>query len=401
MKTVTERFLKYVTFDTQSDDASETCPSTAKQKLLGRALVEEMKEMGIADAHMDENGYVYGTVPGDPSLPTIGLIAHMDTAPDCSGADIKAGVIDYAGGDICLNQEKDIWMKEADYPSLKRNKGKHLIVTDGTTLLGADNKAGVAEILTAAEQLLNSGVKHATLKIGFTPDEEIGRGADRFDVAGFGADYAYTADGGTVGEIEYENFNGAGAVVEITGLSIHPGSAKDKMINSQYVAMEFNGLLPAAQRPEYTAGYEGFIMLHGMEGTVEKTTLEYIIRDHDLKKLRQKESLMTAAAQFLNCKYGENTVKVNIRESYYNMREKIEPVMYVVDRAMEAMKRVGMEPRAVPIRGGTDGARLSYEGLPCPNLCTGGENYHGRFEYIPVEDMEQCVRMLVEILTNV
>ena len=401
MKSVSERFLKYVSFDTQSDDASETCPSTAKQKKLGAALVEEMLEMGIVDARMDDDGYVYGSIPGDPSLPTIGLIAHMDTAPDCSGADVKAKIVKYDGGDVCLNEELNIWLKEADYPSLKKNVGKHLIVTDGTTLLGADNKAGVAEILVAAECLLNSDKKHATLKIGFTPDEEIGRGADRFDIAGFGADYAYTADGGTIGEIEYENFNGASAMVEVTGLNIHPGSAKDKMLNSQYVAMEFNGLLPAAQRPEHTTGYEGFIMLHGMEGTVEKSVLTYIIRDHDLTKLRQKQAVMNAAAQFLNSKYGEGTVKVTIRESYYNMREKIEPVMYVVDRAMEAMKRVGMEPKAVPIRGGTDGARLSYEGLPCPNLCTGGENFHGRFEYIPVEDMEKCVQMLVEILTNV
>lgn len=400
MQTVTQRFLRYVSFDTKSNEFSETCPSTPNQKVLGAAIVAEMKEMGITDARMDENGYVYGTVPGDPALPTIGLIAHMDTSPDASGADIKAKIVEYSGGDICLNEEKGIWLKEADYPSLTKNKGKHLIVTDGTTLLGADDKAGVAEIMAAAEYLIQSGVKHATLKIGFTPDEEIGRGADRFDVKGFGADYAYTADGGTIGEIEYENFNAAGAKVEFTGLNIHPGSAKDKMVNSQLIAMEFQGMLPAAQRPESTEGYEGFIHLTDMEGEVEHSTLRYIIRDHDMEKFQAKKAVMAAAADFLNRKYGEGTVKLTIRDSYFNMREKIEPCMYVVDRAMAAMKAVGMEPKAVPIRGGTDGARLSFEGLPCPNLCTGGENYHGRFEYIPVEDMELCTKMLVEILTS-
>lgn len=400
MQTVTQRFLRYVSFDTKSNEFSETCPSTPNQKVLGAAIVAEMKEMGITDARMDENGYVYGTVPGDPALPTIGLIAHMDTSPDASGADIKAKIVEYSGGDICLNEEKGIWLKEADYPSLAKNKGKHLIVTDGTTLLGADDKAGVAEIMAAAEYLIQSGVKHATLKIGFTPDEEIGRGADRFDVKGFGADYAYTADGGTIGEIEYENFNAAGAKVEFTGLNIHPGSAKDKMVNSQLIAMEFQGMLPAAQRPESTEGYEGFIHLTDMEGEVEHSTLRYIIRDHDMEKFQAKKAVMAAAADFLNRKYGEGTVKLTIRDSYFNMREKIEPCMYVVDRAMAAMKAVGMEPKAVPIRGGTDGARLSFEGLPCPNLCTGGENYHGRFEYIPVEDMELCTKMLVEILTS-
>ena len=400
MQTVTQRFLRYVSFDTKSNEFSETCPSTPNQKVLGAAIVAEMKEMGITDARMDENGYVYGTVPGDPALPTIGLIAHMDTSPDASGAGIKAKIVEYSGGDICLSEEKGIWLKEADYPSLTKNKGKHLIVTDGTTLLGADDKAGVAEIMAAAEYLIQSGVKHATLKIGFTPDEEIGRGAARFDVKGFGADYAYTADGGTIGEIEYENFNAAGAKVEFTGLNIHPGSAKDKMVNSQLIAMEFQGMLPAAQRPESTEGYEGFIHLTDMEGEVEHSTLRYIIRDHDMEKFQAKKAVMAAAADFLNRKYGEGTVKLTIRDSYFNMREKIEPCMYVVDRAMAAMKAVGMEPKAVPIRGGTDGARLSFEGLPCPNLCTGGENYHGRFEYIPVEDMELCTKMLVEILTS-
>jgi len=396
---VTERFLRYVSFDTASDELSESCPSTAKQKLLGAALVEEMLAMGIGDAHMDEHGYVYGTVPGDPKLPTIGLIAHMDTSPACSGADIKTKIVEYHGGDICLNEEKGIFLREKDYESLSQNHGKHLIVTDGTTLLGADDKAGIAEILTAAEFLLKTKMSHATLKIGFTPDEEIGRGADRFDVKGFGADYAYTADGGTLGELEYENFNAAGAKVQFRGLSIHPGSAKDKMVNAQLLAMEFNGLLPVQQRPEYTEGYEGFIMLTDMQGEVESATLQYIIRDHDITKFQEKKAVLEAACAFINAKYGEGAAELMIKDSYFNMREKIEPVMFVVDRAKAAMKAAGMEPREVPIRGGTDGARLSYEGLPCPNLCTGGENYHGRFEYIPVEDMEKCVQMLINILT--
>ena len=398
MEPVEKRFLRYVSYETTSDESSETCPSTANQKVLGAAIVEEMLAMGIQDARMDENGYVYGTVPGDPSLPTVGLIAHMDTAPDASGADIQARIVEYTGGDILLNEEKGIYLRETDYESLKRNHGKHLIVTDGTTLLGADDKAGVAEILTAAEILLTQGGKHATLKIGFTPDEEIGRGADKFDIQGFGADYAYTADGGTVGEIEYENFNAASACVTFHGLNIHPGSAKDKMVNSQYIAMEYQSLLPAAQKPEYTEGYEGFIHLTDMRGEVENSQLRYIIRDHDMAKFQEKKRRMTAAADFLNDKYGPGTVEIALRDSYFNMREKIEPCMEIVDRAKEAMALAGMNPREVPVRGGTDGARLSYEGLPCPNLCTGGENYHGRFEYIPVEDMEQCVKMLVNIL---
>ncbi len=401
MTTASERFLRYVTFDTKSDEFSETCPSTDKQKVFGAYLVEEMKEIGIQDACMDEHGYVYGTVPGDPRLPTIGLIAHMDTSPDASGADIKAKTVLYEGGDVCLNEEKDIWLCLKDYPNLANHVGKHLIVTDGTTLLGADDKAGIAEIMTAAEYFLTARISHAPLRIAFTPDEEIGRGADLFNVKDFGADYAYTADGGPVGEIEFENFNAASAKVEIAGRNIHPGSAKNKMINSQLIAMEFNALLPAHQRPESTEGYEGFIHLTDMEGEVEKSTLRYIIRDHDMEKFQAKKAIMETAAAFINQKYGEGTVTLTIRDSYFNMREKIEPCMYVVERAMKAMKNVGMNPVAVPIRGGTDGARLSYMGLPCPNLCTGGENYHGRFEYIPVEDMDLCTRMLVEILTTV
>lgn len=398
MATVTERFLKYVGFETTSDEFSESCPSTEGQRILGAALVEEMLSMGITDARMDENGYVYGTVSGDPNKPVIGLIAHMDTAPDASGKDIKAKIVEYIGEDICLNEEKGIYLRQAEYGSLKNHYGKHLIVTDGTTLLGADNKAGVAEILTAAERLLQMGGNHATLKIGFTPDEEIGRGADLFDVPGFGADYAYTVDGGPVGELEYENFNAAGAKVTIKGLSIHPGGAKDKMVNSQLIAMEYQALLPTAQRPEHTEGYEGFIHLTDMQGQVEESVLRYIVRDHDMEKFQEKKAVMVAAGEFLNKKYGAGTVDVQLRDSYFNMKEKITPCMFIIDRAKAAMEKVGMTPHTVPIRGGTDGARLSFMGLPCPNLCTGGANYHGRFEYIPVEDMEKCVDLLVEIL---
>ena len=400
MSSVTERFLKYVSFDTQSDETSPTCPSTAKQKILGAAIVEEMKAMGITNPYMDEDGYVYGSIPGDPELPTIGLIAHMDTSPDASGAEIKTRIVEYTGEDICLNEEKGIFLSQKEYPNLMHHTGKHLIVTDGTTLLGADDKAGVAEIMTAAEQLLTLGGKHATLKIGFTPDEEIGRGADRFNIPGFGADYAYTVDGGAIGELEYENFNAASARVIVHGRNIHPGSAKNKMINSQYIAMEFVSLLPVHQRPEATEGYEGFIHLTDMKGEVELSELYFIVRDHDMEKFGEKKTMRGAAADFINAKYGAGTLELDIVDSYFNMKKHIEPVMYVVDRAKAAMEKVGIRPLEVPIRGGTDGARLSYEGLPCPNLCTGGENFHGRFEYIPVEDMEKVVDLLTTILTN-
>ena len=401
MESVVKRFLRYVSYETTSDEFSETCSSTPKQRLLGEQLVKEMLEMGIEDARIDENGYVYGSIPGDPALPAIGLIAHMDTAPDASGANIKAKIVPFDGSDICLNEEQGIYLRESEYPALSLHHGKHLVVTDGTTLLGADDKAGVAEILAAAEYLKTARIKHATLKIAFTPDEEIGRGADKFDIPGFGADYAYTCDGGLIGEMEYETFNAAGATVDFKGLNIHPGSAKGKMVNAQYIAMEFQSLLPAAQKPEYTEGYEGFLHLTDMEGSVEHARLRYIIRDHDMGKFTEKKEIMAAAADFLNRKYGEGTVTLTVKDSYYNMREKIEPCFYIVERAMKAMRAVGMDAKTSPVRGGTDGARLSYEGLPCPNLCTGGDNYHGRFEYIPVEDMEKCVEMLISLLTNV
>ena len=398
MKTVSERFLRYVSFDTQSDEFSESCPSTAKQLDLAKVLVEEMLEMGIADAHMDENGYIYGTVPGDPNLPTVGLIAHMDTAPSFSGTGVNPRILEYKGGDIVLNDQLQIVMRETEFESLAHHVGKHLIVTDGTTLLGADDKAGVAEILTAAQVLLNSDKPHATLKIGITPDEEIGRGADLFNVEGFGAEYAYTVDGGGLGELEYENFNAAGATVVFHGVNIHPGSAKNKMRNSQLMAMEFQGILPVHQRPESTEGYEGFIHLTDMRGDEETSQLRYIIRDHDMEKFAEKKQVMEAASAFMNEKYGAGTVELTIQDSYFNMRQMIEPCMYIVDRAKAAMESVGITPRIVPVRGGTDGARLSYMGLPCPNLCTGGENFHGKYEYIPVEDMEKVTQLLVKLL---
>ncbi len=398
--TVSERFLNYVSFETTSDETSVTCPSTDSQKILAAAIVEEMKSIGIEDAYMDADGYVYGTVKGAEKAPVIGLIAHMDTAPDCSGKDIHAKIVEYTGGDILLNEEKQIFLSPKDYSYLKNSLGKHLIVTDGTTLLGADDKAGIAAILTAAEELMQEKTVHATLRIAFTPDEEIGRGADRFNLKDFGADYAYTVDGGGLGELEYENFNAASAVATVWGRNVHPGSAKNIMVNSQLIAMEFNALLPVHERPESTCVYEGFSHLCEMHGEVEKSTLEYIIRDHDREKFEQKKKLFVEIARLLNAKYGEGTVEVTLRDSYFNMKEKIEPVMHIVENAKRAMEQEGITPKIVPIRGGTDGARLSYEGLPCPNLFTGGENFHGRFEYIPVEDMESCVRVLKRILTN-
>ena len=396
--TVSERFLKYVSFDTQSDEASESCPSTAKQKLLGAALVEEMKAMGIADAYMDADGYVYGTVPGTPGAPVIGLIAHMDTSPDCSGANVRPRIVEYTGGNIRLN-DTDV-LSPADFPRLSNSVGKHLIVTDGTTLLGADDKAGIAEILTAVKELMASEVPHAAIRIGFTPDEEIGRGADRFNLKDFGADYAYTVDGGTLGELEYENFNAASAVVTFHGRNVHPGYAKNCMVNSQLIAMEFNALLPVHERPDCTEGYEGFAHLCEMSGNEECSVLKYIIRDHDRAKFERRKVRFEETTAFLNQKYGENRVELTLKDSYYNMAEMIRPHMYVVDAALKAMEDAGVTPHVVPIRGGTDGARLSYEGLPCPNLFTGGENYHGRFEYVPIEDMEAAVRVIKLILTN-
>lgn len=401
--TVTERFLKLVSFNTQSSETSGEHPSTPNQKLLGAELVRQMQELGIRDARMDAHGYVYGTIPAncEKNLPVYGLIAHMDTAPDAPGGPIRARVTDvYAGGDILLNEEKGIYLREADYESLKNHVGKHLIVTDGTTLLGADDKAGVAEILAAAEMLLSSDLPHGTVKIAFTPDEEIGEGADLFDVDGFGADFAYTVDGGAIGELEYENFNAASAVVEITGLSIHPGSATGKMVNASLVAMQLHGLLPALETPYHTENYEGFFHLTDMQGEVEHATLSYIIRDHDRGKFEARKLVMEKAVREINRLYGAGTAKLTMKDSYYNMKEKIEPCMFLVEQAKAAMLSLGITPKVQPVRGGTDGARLSFMGLPCPNLCAGGENFHGRFEYVPVEDMEKIAKLVATIIWN-
>ena len=398
--TVSERLLKYVSFDTQSDESSETCPSTDKQKRLGAELVEEMLAMGIVDAQMDADGYVYGTVPGAQGSPVIGLIAHMDTSPDCSGKDVKPRTVLYEGSDIVLNEARGIVLSDRDFPKLKRSVGKHLIVTDGTTLLGADDKAGIAEILTAAGELMAEGKPHATLRIGFTPDEEIGRGADGFDVANFGADYGYTVDGGSIGEIEYENFNAASARITITGASIHPGSAKNKMINAARVACELEALMPVFDRPEHTEGYEGFFHLNSIEGAVEQARMSYIIRDHDREKFELKKKHMLAVCDFVNERYGKKIVECKISDSYYNMREMVEPHYEIIERLRRAMENSGVTPEIIPIRGGTDGARLSFMGLPCPNICTGGENFHGKFEFIPVQKLYKVSDILLELLTN-
>ena len=399
--TVIDRFLKLVSYHTTSDESSETCPSTARQLKLAQELVRQMQDMGISDAHVDADGYVYGTVPAncEKKLPVYGLIAHMDTSPDAPGENIHARITDvYDGKDVVLNEALGIVLSPKDYPQLKNAVGKHLIVTDGTTLLGADDKAGVAEILSAAQLLLTSDKPHGTVRLAFTPDEEIGRGADRFDVAGFGADYAYTVDGGAIGELEYENFNAASAKIVIRGKSIHPGSAKGQMVNASLVAMELHSLLPALETPYYTEGYEGFYHLTGMQGETEQAELQYIIRDHDRAKFEARKHVMEAVCAEINRRYGTGTATLTLRDSYYNMKEKIEPCMFLIDNAADAMRRLGITPKIVPIRGGTDGARLSFEGLPCPNLCTGGENFHGRFEYIPAEDMEAITNLLAEIL---
>ncbi len=401
---VVELFLKLVSFDTTSDEESETCPSTPNQRVLGEELVRVMQSIGIVDAHMDEHGYVYGTVPAntDKPLPVMGLIAHMDTSPDASGANIRARVTEpYAGGDVILNAEEDIRLSPDEFESLKHNIGKRLIVTDGTTLLGADDKAGVAEILCAADLLLRSSRPHGTVKLGFTPDEEIGRGADLFDVKGFGADYAYTVDGGTLGELEYENFNAASARITIHGKSIHPGSAKNKMVNASLVAMQLHALLPEHETPAHTEGYEGFYHLTDIRGETETATMHYIIRDHDRGKFESRKAVMQRAVDTINARYGAGTAALELKDSYYNMKETLSGCMFLIEDAKTAMRQLGIAPNVVPIRGGTDGARLSYEGLPCPNLCTGGENYHGRFEYIPADDMQAVVRLLATMMWNV
>ena len=397
--TVYERFLKYVSYPTTSDENNENCPSTEGQRVLANVICQELLDLGLSDARVDANGYVYATIPANcEGLDSIGFIAHMDTASDAPGENIKARMIEYKGGDILLNEKESIYLTLADYPYVADLVGQRLIVTDGTTLLGADDKAGVAEIVTAVEKILNSDIKHGKICIGFTPDEEIGRGADLFDVEGFGADYAYTLDGGGLGEIEYENFNAASAVVKVHGRAIHPGSAKGKMINAARVSAEFDSMLTPDAIPEMTEGYEGFHHLISIEGETEESVSRYIIRDHSKEKFAGIKAEFENVANNLNEKYGEGTVELVIRDSYYNMKEVLETKMFVVDRATAAMERLGMTPRAVPIRGGTDGARLSFMGLPCPNLPTGGGNFHSRYEYVSVDAMEKCVDLVVEIV---
>ncbi len=404
MSEVMERFLCYVSYDTQSEDDAEEMPSTKKQLVLGKLLRDELKQMGAENVRMDEHGYVYAAIPGNAQkpVPALGFIAHMDTAPAFSGTGVKPQIVEnYDGSDICLNRELDIWLRTKEFPELSGYAGQTLITTDGTTLLGADDKAGVAEIMTMASYLLNHPeTEHGPVLIAFTPDEEVGRGADLFDVKGFGADVAYTVDGGALGELEYENFNAASGKVVIHGCNIHPGTAKGKMKNALLVAMEFEAMLPSDEKPMYTEGYEGFFHLDSMSGCVEEAKMDYIIRDHDKKKFEAKKVLFSQAAAYLNHKYGEGTVEAVVTDSYYNMKEKIASHMYLIDKAKACMEKLGITPIITPIRGGTDGARLSYMGLPCPNLCTGGHNFHGKYEYIPAESMEKVTRLLVEIASS-
>jgi len=396
-----DRFLKYVSFDTQSDENSETFPSTEKQKVLLKHLAEEMTALGLTEVEMDEYGYVMGTIPatsGYEDRPVIGFIAHVDTSPDMSGADVHPQIIEqYDGGDIRLNEQ--LMMTVKDFPELSFFKGHTLITTDGTTLLGADDKAGVAEIMTAAEYLMqHPEVAHGKIRIGFTPDEEVGRGVDFFNVEKFGAKFAYTIDGGFEGELEYENFNAAAAKIAIQGRNVHPGYAKDKMINALQVAAEVNALLPAWERPEHTDGYEGFYHLVGWSGSVENAEISYIVRDHDREKFEAKKRFITGVVELLARKYGEGVLTLTLKDQYYNMREMVEPHPEVIEKAFEAMKQAGVTPIVRPIRGGTDGARLSYMGLPCPNLFTGGMNFHGKFEYCSLDTMQRAQQTILNLI---
>ncbi len=394
-----ERFSQYIAYATTSDETSESYPSTAAQLVFGDFLVEELKKLGLTEVKKDEYGYVTATLPAntDKVLPTIGFIAHFDTAPDMPGIAKPRIINNYDGKDIMLDAETNTALTLADFPELKEYVGQTLLTTDGKTLLGADDKAGIAEIVCAMEYLMaHPEIKHGKIRVGFTPDEEIGKGVLHFDVKGFGCDFAYTMDGGAVGELEYENFNAASATIKVQGRNIHPGYAKNKMVNSQLIAMEFNALLPEFQRPQYTQDYEGFYLLIRMEGTVENSSLTYIIRDHDRKLFEEKKQYMLTVTNFLNQKYG-NRITCDIKDQYYNMREKIEPVFHVVEIAEEAIKEAGVEPKVMPIRGGTDGANLSFKGLPCPNIFAGGHNFHGKYEYVPLESMEKAVEVIVNI----
>lgn len=397
-----ERFLKYVSFPTNSDENSEACPSTEKQLVLADYLVKELKEIGLQNVEQRDSGYVYADIPAncEMSAPVIGFIAHMDTSEAAPDSPIRPRLVNYAGGDILLNEEKNIVMETSAYPRLSGYAGHRLIVTDGTTLLGADDKAGLAEIVTMAERLLSSEKPHGEVRLAFTPDEETGRGTERFSMKRFGADYAYTVDGGGLGEMEYECFNAASATVTVTGLSVHPGSAKNIMKNAALLACRFNSMLPEREIPSETEGYEGFYHLTDMKGETEHAELRYIIRDHDLDHFNERKQRMLKIAEEMNLKYGAGTVSVALKDSYFNMRKEIEKNFYVVERALQAMEELQITPVVVPIRGGTDGAMLTLQGLPCPNLCTGGENYHSRFEYASLDNMEKCVELLLQIVTD-
>lgn len=401
-KDLLERFLKYVKIDTQSDEDSETIPSTDKQLNLARLLAEEAKELGLQDISLDKNGYLMATLPsnGPVEVPTIGFIAHMDTSPDMSGENVNPRIIrNYDGNDILLSESQKVILSTAEFPELLDYKGQDLVTSDGTTLLGADDKAGIAEIMTAIEFLVrNPNNKHGKIRIGFTPDEEIGRGADHFDIKKFGAGFAYTLDGGEIGELEYENFNAALATVIINGRNVHPGTAKDKMINSIQLAMELNQMLPVNERPEFTTDREGFFHLIDITGSVETTKIRYLIRDHNRNKFEDKKKLITDCTKLLNVKYGPGRIDMKLKNQYYNMREKLEPVMHIVDLAKDAMIAEGIQPIIRPIRGGTDGARLSFMGLPCPNIFTGGHNYHGKYEFIPITSMVKAVQVILRII---
>ncbi len=401
-KTILDRFLRYVAINTQSNPTSDTFPSSPGQLELGQMLVDELQKMGVTNAHLDQNGYVMAGLPANTreKVPAIGFIAHLDTSPDMSGKNVQPLVhTNYNGEDILLNSAKNIRMRVRDFPVLKKYQGQTVITSDGTTLLGADNKAGLSAIMSAIEYLAqNPEVHHGDIKIAFTPDEEIGKGADHFDVRKFGADFAYTVDGGELGELQYENFNAAHASLHIRGRNIHPGDAKDKMINASLLGMEYDRMLPKNERPENTTGYEGFYHLLNFKGNVETAIMEYIIRDHDTQRFEQKKSKMRRQASLLNEKYGDNCFSIELKDQYYNMRNKLSPVMEIVDLAKGAMQELNIPPLIRPIRGGTDGARLSYMGLPCPNLFAGGHNFHGRYEFVPLESIEKATEVILAII---
>ena len=401
MEKILDRFLRYVAIDTQSDENSESQPSAAKELDLLKLLCKELNDMGV-EATLDEYGYVMGSIPSniDKKVPAIGFIAHVDTSPDASGKDVKPQIIkDYDGGDIELKGVPGLFLKPSEFPELLAHKGETIITTDGTTLLGADDKAGVAEIMDAVQYIVeHPEFKHGDIKIGFTPDEEIGRGVVKFDVKRFGADYAYTMDGGEIGELEFENFNAASAKIHIQGRNVHPGYAKDKMKNAILIGMEFNDLLPIGQRPELTEGYDGFFHIISFKGSVEEADFGYIIRDHDRKKFEEKKELIAQCAHFINVKYGEGTATLEVKDQYYNMREQVEPYYFIVEKAVKAMEMAGIKPKIQPIRGGTDGANLSFKGLPCPNIFAGGMNFHGKMEFAPLENIEKASEVVLNII---